>query len=257
MGKNKLDLEGRVAIITGAGQGIGAAIAKVFGEHGAKVVLADMHQGNLEYQVKRIQDQFTTEERVLGLRTDVTKAEELSALVSETCERFGTVDILVNNAGIAKGTRIEGISKEEWDQVLDVNINGVFLCTQAVLPIMKRNQYGRIINMASIAGRSVSTIGGAHYTTSKAAVLGFTRAVAKETGGWGITVNAVCPGFIDTEMSRLHCSPEQTQAYVSTYPIPRVGQPGEVADTVLFLASDSASYITGAAIDVNGGDLMI
>ncbi|MBI4028677.1 MAG: SDR family oxidoreductase [Verrucomicrobia bacterium] len=155
-----------------------------------------------------------------------------------------------------RATRIDDISLEEWKLVLDVNLTGTFLCTKAVLPPMKKQAHGRIINMSSSAGRSVSTLGGAHYTTAKAAVLGFTRAVAKEVAPFGITVNAVCPGLIDTEMVRDNCPPERLRAYEQSFPIPRLGTPLEVARLVFYLATE-ATYITGASLDINGGDLMI
>ncbi|NQU06130.1 MAG: SDR family oxidoreductase, partial [Calditrichaeota bacterium] len=192
----------------------------------------------------------------LSIVTDVSKEEDVADMVKLVIETFGKVDILVNNAGILRTSRIDDISYNEWKQVLDVNLNGVFLCTMAVLGIMKAQQFGRIINISSSAGRSVSTLGGAHYTTSKAAVLGFTRAVAKEVAPHGITVNAICPGLIDTEMVRQDCSPQQIEAYINSFPVPRLGTPEEVAQLVCFLVSDAA-YITGASIDINGGDLMI
>ena len=176
--------------------------------------------------------------------------------MATTIEHYGTISILVNNAGILYPTRIEQITKPEWDQVLDVNLNGTFLCSQAVLETMKKNGFGRIVNMSSSAGRSVSTLGGAHYTAAKAGVLGFTRALAKEVAPFGITVNAICPGLIDTEMVRAECTPEQISAYEVSFPISRLGQPYEIAQLVLFLTTDAA-YITGASIDINGGDLMI
>ena len=177
-------------------------------------------------------------------------------MVRQAVDHFGTIDILVNNAGILFPTKIDEITKDEWDRVLNVNLNGVFLCTKAVLRVMKEKGFGRIVNMSSSAGRSVSTVGGAHYTTSKAAMLGFTRAVAKEVAPFGITVNAVCPGLIDTEMVRLECSPERIADYVKNFPISRIGTSEEVAKLVLFLVT-GAGYITGASIDINGGDLMI
>jgi len=138
-----------------------------------------------------------------------------------------------------------------------VNLKGTFLCAQAVLPAMKEAGWGRIVNFSSTAGKNVSTVGGAHYTASKAGVLGFTRHLAKEVAPDGITVNAVCPGLIDTEMVRATIDDARTQAYAAGFPISRLGQPQEVADLVAFLASDQASYITGASLDINGGDLMI
>ena len=245
---NKNELTGKVAIVTGAGQGMGKAIALLLASKGIKVVIADIN----EVVANKVADEIGA----LGVKVDVTKEDEVESMAKATLEKYGRIDILVNNAGVLRPTKIEDISKKEWDFVLDVNLNGTFLCTKAVLKTMKENGYGRIINMSSSAGRSVSTIGGAHYTAAKAAILGFTRAVAKETASFGVTVNSVCPGLIDTEMVRSDCSVEQIDKYEKSFPIHRLGTPEEVAALVLFLISDAA-YITGAAIDINGGDLMI
>jgi NAD(P)-dependent dehydrogenase (short-subunit alcohol dehydrogenase family) len=146
---------------------------------------------------------------------------------------------------------------EEWEKTLAVNLTGSFICTKAVVPIMKKAKFGRIVNISSSAGRSVSTLGGAHYTASKAGLLGLTRAVAKEVAPWGITVNAVCPGLFDTRMARRTTTADELNEFIRSFPIKRLGLPAEVGDLVVFLCSDQASYITGASIDINGGDLMI
>lgn len=241
-------LTGKVAIVTGAAQGIGKAITEMFIKENAAVVVSDIDGEKGRAVANNLGATF--------IKTDVSNGEDVANMVKRTVKQHGTVDILVNNAGIMYPTRIDEITREEWDRVLDVNLNGAFLCTKAVLNKMKENKYGRIVNISSSAGRSVSTLGGAHYTTSKAALLGFTRAVAKEVAPFGVTVNAVCPGLIDTDMVRLECSPERIAAYEKNFPIPRMGTPEEVAKLVLFLIAD-ADYITGASIDINGGDLMI
>ena len=246
MPKGKLD--GKTAIVTGAAQGMGRTIVEALAREGARVVGADVNEEELRALGESVDG--------LWLRVDVTDEAEVEGMVRRTLERYGSADILVNNAGVLRPTRFENITKQEWDWVLDVNVNGTFLCTKAVLPTMKANRFGRIINMSSSAGRSVSTLGGAHYTTAKAAVLGLTRAVAKEMAPYGITANAVCPGLIDTPMVRVECTPEQVAAYERSFPISRLGAPEEVADLVIFLAADAA-YITGASIDINGGDLMM
>ena len=243
----------QVAIVTGAGQGMGAAIANLIAEEGGQVVVSDINEEKALIIVEEIRQKHN---QVLAVRADVTKEKDVRILVATTIEHYGTISILVNNAGILYPTRIEQITKSEWDQVLDVNLNGTFLCSQAVLETMKKNGFGRIVNISSSAGRSVSTLGGAHYTAAKAGVLGFTRALAKEVAPFGITVNAICPGLIDTEMVRAECTPEQISAYEVSFPISRLGQPYEIAQLVLFLTTDAA-YITGASIDINGGDLMI
>ena len=247
-------LHNQAAIVTGAAQGMGAAIAGRLAAEGAKVVLSDINAEKVTQVAERIN--AVADNRALAIRTDVTKEDEVAEMVEATVEHYGTVGILVNNAGILYPTRIDNVTKAEWDEVLDVNLNGSFLCSKAVLPIMKENKFGRIVNMSSSAGRSVSTLGGVHYTAAKAGVLGLTRGMAKEVAPFGITVNAVCPGLIDTEMARENCSPEQLRAYEESFPIPRLGTPEEVAQLIIFLATDAA-YITGAAIDINGGDLMM
>ena len=246
-------LSNQVAIVTGAGQGMGAAMAKLIAEEGGQVVVSDINQEKASVIADEISE---TETQALAIRADVTREKDVQAMVETTIEHYGTISILVNNAGILYPTRIEQITRAEWDRVLEVNLTGTFLCSQAVLKTMKKNRYGRIVNMSSSAGRSVSTLGGAHYTAAKAGVLGLSRALAKEVAPFGITVNAICPGLIDTEMVQAECTPERISAYEASFPIPRLGRPDEIAQLMLFLATDSA-YITGASIDINGGDLMI
>jgi len=167
------------------------------------------------------------------------------------------VDILVNNAALALTTRFPDLTPEEWRAALEVNLTVPFLLTRAVLPAMRAQQYGRIVNVSSSAGRTVSTLGGAHYTASKAGLLGLTRAAAKELGKFGITVNAVCPGMIDTELTRESASAETLDRLASSYPVPRLGTAVEVADLICFVASEEAGYITGTSLDITGGDLMM
>ena len=246
-------LSNQVAIVTGAGQGMGAATAKRLATEGAAIIVSDIN----ESKARRIADEINAcGHRAMPVKTDVTKEVDVTSVVERAVDNYGSVSILVNNAGILYPTRINYVTKAEWDEVIDVNLNGTFLCSMAALPIMKEKGYGRIVNMSSSAGRSVSTLGGVHYTAAKAAVLGFTRAMAKEVAPFGITVNAVCPGLIDTEMVRAECTPERIQGYEASFPISRLGTPEEVAQLVLFLVTDS-QYITGASIDINGGDLMM
>ena len=247
-------LKGKVAIITGAAQGMGESVAKLFAQEGAKVVVNDV----IEEKAKKIAEEIRSKGgEALAIKADVTDSKEISRMVEETVKKFGTIHILINNAGILRSTKTEEISEKEWDLVINVNLKGTFFCSKAVLPVMKKNRYGRIVNFSSSAGRSVSTLGGVHYTAAKAGVLGFTRQLAKEVASFGINVNSVCPGLIDTEMVRSNCSPEKLRDYERSFPIPRLGKPEEVADLVLFLVSNESSYITGASLDINGGDLML
>jgi len=163
----------------------------------------------------------------------------------------------VNNAAIARATRFGDLEADEWRATLEVNLTVPFLLTKAVLPAMKAQHYGRIVNVSSSAGRTVSTLGGAHYTASKAGLLGLTRASAKELGRFGITVNAVCPGMIDTELTHENASPELLERLAAGFPVPRLGTAREVADLICFAASEDAGYITGASFDITGGDLMM
>lgn len=244
----------RVVIVTGAGAGMGYTAALAFAKEGASVIVNDLAEAPAERAAKAIRQMGATETTFIG---DVSRAPDIQRMIESTLSQYGRIDAIFNNAGILRSTRVEGISLEEWELVMRVNSTGVFLCSQAVLPAMKKQRYGRIVNMSSSAGRSVSTLGGAHYTASKAAVLGITRAIAKEMAPFGITANAICPGLIDTEMARKNCTPEQLKKYEEAFPAKRLGTPEEVAALVLFLASEEAGYITGASIDINGGDLMI
>lgn len=244
----------RVALVTGASQGMGKAIALRMAREGADVAVNDLDARPLCRVAAAV---ARCGVRSLAVAGNVTNPGDVDRMVRQTIAKFGRLDILVNNAGILYPTRILNMRYDEWRRVMDVNVNGVFLVTKAVLPFMVKQRYGRIINMSSTAGRSVSTIGGAHYTTSKAAVLGFTRAVAKEVGRFRITSNALCPGMIDTQMTRKTISAKELARYCKAYPISRAGTPDEVGRLTAFLASDDAAYITGAALDINGGDLML
>ena len=199
----------------------------------------------------------TLGERALAVPGDVATEGVPQRIVQETFERFGRVDIIVNNAALAMSTRFAELSVGEWRLALEVNMTAPFLFTQAALPIMKEQGYGRIINISSSAGRTVSTLGGAHYTASKAGLLGLTRASAKELGKFGITVNAICPGMIDTELTRENASDELLHRLAASYPVGRLGTAREVADLICFVASDAAGYLTGTSLDITGGDVMM
>jgi NAD(P)-dependent dehydrogenase (short-subunit alcohol dehydrogenase family) len=245
------DFTGKVALITGAARGLGRAAAVRFLERGAAVAVNVRGAERAEEVARQLG------EGAFAVPGDVADAASVQEIVQRTLDRFGRLDILVNNAALALSTRFEQISEEEWRRAMDVNVTAPFLLIRAVLPAMKAAGCGRIINISSTAGKTVSTLGGAHYTTSKAALLGLTRAAAKELGRYGITVNAVCPGLFDTELTRENATPADLAAYARTFPIQRLGEPVEVADLICFLASEQAGYITGASLDINGGDLMV
>ncbi|HMH42237.1 MAG TPA: SDR family NAD(P)-dependent oxidoreductase [Pyrinomonadaceae bacterium] len=245
------DFAGRVVLITGASRGLGRATAERFLERGAQVavnVRTPERAEALSNELRR---------NAHPAPGDIRSAPTVRALVADIVQRFGRLDILVNNAAIASATRIEQLSEDEWRATIDTNLTAAFFCIQAVVPAMKSQRHGRIINVSSLAGRSVSTLGGAHYTASKAGMLGLTRAAAKELGAHGITVNAVCPGLFDTELTHANATQERLEAVSQNFPIARLGKPEEVSELICFLASESAGYITGASFDINGGSLMI
>ncbi|MCH8186302.1 MAG: SDR family oxidoreductase [Chloroflexi bacterium] len=248
------DFAGRVAIVTGAGRGMGRAVAARLAAGGAKLVVNDLDADSAERAAGALQESGA---EALATPGDVTSSADVARMVASAIEHFGRIDVLVNNAGVLRPTPVFELEEEEWDMVVNGNLKSTYLCSRAVLPAMRDQGWGRIVNFSSTAGKSVSTVGGAHYTASKAAILGFTRHLAKEEAAHGITVNAVCPGLIDTEMVRSTISKERTAAYASSFPIARLGEPYEVAELVAFLASDKAAYITGASLDINGGDLTI
>ena len=245
------DFTGKVALITGAARGLGRAAAARLLERGASVAV---HVRDSE-RAEAVAGQLGA--GAFAVSGDLADSAALREIVDRTLDRYGRLDILVNNAALALSTRFEQIPEEEWRRAMDINVTAPFLLIRAVLPAMKAAGWGRIINISSTAGKSVSTLGGAHYTTSKAALLGLTRAAAKELGPYGITVNAICPGLIDTELTREHASAADLAAYARSFPIQRLGEAVEVADLICFLASEQAGYITGASLDINGGDLMV
>jgi 3-oxoacyl-[acyl-carrier protein] reductase len=245
------DFTGRVVIITGAARGLGRAAATRFYERGAFVAV------NVRDAARAGAVAASLGERALAVAGDIATDGAAESIVTRAVDRFGRVDVLVNNAAVAHSTRFLDISRAEWRQTLETNLMAPFLLMQAVAPIMKAQQYGRIVNISSRAGRMVSTLAGAHYTASKAGLLGLTRAAAKELGPFGITVNAVCPGLIDTELTRSNATDDRLATIARSYPVPRLGSPREVADVICFAASEAAGYITGASFDVNGGDLMM
>jgi NAD(P)-dependent dehydrogenase (short-subunit alcohol dehydrogenase family) len=251
MASGERDFEGRVAIVTGAARGLGRAAAERLYQRGAAVVV------NVRDEARAGAVAGALGDRALAVAGDITAPGFPEALTRRTTDRFGRIDILINNAAHARSTRLPDLTAGEFRDALEVNMTAPFLLTQAVLPVMRAQQYGRIINVSSSAGRMVSTLGGAHYTASKAGLLGLTRATAKELGAFGITVNAICPGMIDTELTRENASPDLLDRLAASYPIRRLGTPREVADLVCFIASEAAGYITGAALDINGGDLMM
>lgn len=245
-------LKGRVAIVTGAARGIGRGIALALAREGAAVAALDLQLSLLDDLVGHVRLQGG---QVLPLAVDVTRKVQIEQAVAWVVAEWGRVDILVNNAGIYEVLPIEAISEEQWDRVMAVNLKGAFLCCQAVIPAMKQQASGRIVSIASSAGKSGGTLAGAHYSVSKAGIICLTKQLARELGPYGITANAVAPGRIDTPMIRL-ASDEENEAFRLRTPLGRLGTPEDVAGAVVFLASDEASFITGEIVDVNGGLLI-
>ena len=246
--------DGRVAIVTGAGRGIGQAIAQRFASDGAAVVVADLDDASAAATVASIQDAGS---QALAVHVDVTSPDDVEALMASAIGAFGRTDILVNNAGILRSTRAADVTAEEWHLVLDANLTGAFLCARAAYPALRDSGHGRIVNMASMAGRATSTLGGVHYTTAKAGVLGLSRHLAREWARDGITVNAVSPGIVDTPMVRDSTGADRMVQVLAAIPMGRLAEPAEIASLVAFLASDEAAYITGANVDIHGGELII
>jgi NAD(P)-dependent dehydrogenase (short-subunit alcohol dehydrogenase family) len=245
---------GRVAIVTGSGQGIGRAIAERFAADGASVVVADLNDVTARDVVQAIE---AAGGRAVAVRTDVTDPADTEALVVATVDRFGRIDALVNNAGILRSTRAADVTAQEWHLVVDANLTGAFLCARAAYPALRDSGHGRIVNVASMAGRATSTLGGVHYTTAKAGVLGLTRHLAREWATDAITVNAISPGIVDTPMVRDSTDAERMARVLASIPMGRLADAAEIASLVCFLASDEAAYITGANVDIHGGELII
>ena len=241
-------LAGKVAIVTGGSRGIGLAIARSLAEDGASVVVSGRDAARLDAAVKELESLGAP---ALGVPADATKREDADRLVEVTRERFGRIDVLVNNAGITRDQLLVRMKDDDWDQVLDTNLRGVFLMTRAVGKVMMRQKSGRIINIASAAG-AMGNPGQVNYSAAKAGVIGLTKASGRELAHWNILVNAVAPGLIETDMAAA-IPAEAREAMLQQVPLKRIGQGREVAEVVRFLAGDGASYVTGQTIHVNGG----
>ena len=246
-----MSLKGKVALITGGAQGIGRAIAERLVSEGAQIVVSDVREDGAVAAAEALSHSGV---ECIGLRADVSEYVEVKAMTDKATARFGRLDILVNNAGITRDSLLIRMKEEDWDLVMKINLKGTFNCTKAVLPAMSKARAGKIVNIASIVG-AMGNAGQANYVASKAAVIGFTKTVAREYAGRGITANAVAPGFIDTAMTRA-LTDEVRSHLLGQIPLGRLGTPEDVANAVGFLVSDRADYITGQVIHVNGGMLM-
>jgi 3-oxoacyl-[acyl-carrier protein] reductase len=247
-----MKLSDRVAIITGAGRGIGKAIALIFVREGAKVALVDVDKEKLETLKNEIEEK---KGKVIIISCDITQSSEVTGMVDQVHKSYGRIDILVNNAGIIRRGTIDTVTEEDWDRVIEVNLKGTFNCCKAVYKIMKEQGYGKIVNVSSIAGKMGDITSAPGYGPSKAGVDALTKTLARQLAPYGIHVNAISPHAIETEMSA-QWSEERRREIIASIPLGRLGKPEDVAEAVLFLASDEASFITGEILDVNGGALM-
>ena len=241
-------LGGKIAIVTGGSRGIGAAVAALLAEHGAAVVVSGRDATRLQRAVQVLEERGAT---VHGVAADAAKREDVDRLVETAKERFGRVDILVNNAGITRDGLLIRMKDEDWDRVMDTNLRGAFMTTRAAAKLMIRQRSGRIINIASTAG-AMGNAGQANYSAAKAGLIGLTKAAARELAHWGILVNAVAPGLIETDMTTA-LPAEARDALLAQVPLKRIGAAREVAEMVGFLAGDGAAYVTGQVFHVNGG----
>lgn len=247
-----MKFKGKVVIITGAGQGIGRAYAHGFAKEGAKVIIAEINEANALSVAKEITNQGF---EAVAIKTDVSDAGSVDGMVKIVMDKYGRIDVLVNNAAVFATIKMKPfleISVEEWDKVIAVNLRGMFLCCKAVVPVMKSQKAGKIINISSgtaLMGRPYYL----HYVTTKAGVIGFTRSLARELGEWNINVTSVSPGAVETEVPRETVSPEQIKALIGQQCIKRRQVPQDLVGVVMFLASDEAGFVTGQLVNVDGG----
>jgi len=246
-----LDLRGRVAIVTGGAQGIGKSIATQLASAGANVVIADVAEGIAKSTAEEISKKGT---EAISVSVDVSSLSSVQEMVKKTLDKFGRIDILINNAGVTRDALVMRMKEEDWDFVLDINLKGAFNCIKAVSPIMMRQKYGKIVNIASIVGIS-GNAGQANYSASKGGLIALTKTCAKELASRQINVNAVAPGFIQTSMTE-RLPLEVKEKLSSQIPLGKLGKPEDVAGVVLFLVSEEASYLTGEVIRVDGGMAM-
>ena len=245
-------LKGKCAVITGASRGIGKCIATKFAKEGANVVIN--YRNNEEEALKVKQELEDLGSQVLVVKADVSELEQAENLIKEAKKEFGRVDILVNNAGITKDNLIIRMKEEDFDSVIKTNLKGAFNCLKAVTPIMLKQKYGKIVNMASVVG-VIGNPGQVNYCASKAGLIGMTKSLAKEIGSRNITVNAIAPGFIDTDMTKI-LSDDQKKKILSQIPLNKFGNVEDIANVALFLGSENSNYITGQVIHVDGGMAM-
>jgi 3-oxoacyl-[acyl-carrier protein] reductase len=243
----------QVVIVTGAARVMGAAIATRFATEGASVVIADLDGAGAEAMARRLTPAGGS---ALAVAANITEAADRERLVETTIRAFGRIDVLVNNAGVMQRMALQDVTYDVWHRTMQVNLDAAFFCSQAVLSVMRERGKGRIVNISSMSARTGGQASPPHYATSKAGLVGMTKALARTVGEWGVTVNAVTPGIIDTEMIA-DWPPEWRDRWLAEIPLHRFGTADDVAAAVAFLASDDASYITGTTLDVNGGYFMI
>ena len=246
-------LKGKVAIVTGAGRGIGRGIAIGLAQQGADIVVADVNPDSARETVAAIEQAGS---RAIAVQVDVASEAQIADMVNQCIRTFGKVDVLVNNAGIVSTGPLTGISSADWDKVMQINLKSVFLCCREVFPHMTAQHSGKIINIASVAGkRGGGLLGTSCYAASKGGVIAFTKSAAREGGPHGINVNAICPSYTETEMTS-SLTPEQRKSIIGMTPLGRPGRPEDIAGAVCFLASPQADFITGEIMDVDGGMMM-
>ncbi|MFN2126697.1 MAG: 3-oxoacyl-[acyl-carrier-protein] reductase [Anaerolineales bacterium] len=248
-----MNMNTKHAIVTGGSRGIGRATVEEFSRLGANVAIADINEKSAQNTAREVSEAFGNQ--VIGLQVDVSDHESAKGMVKQVIDTFGKIDILVNNAGVTRDNLIIRISEDDWDQVLNVNLKGAFNCSQAVIRPMMKQRYGRIVNISSVSGLA-GQAGQTNYSASKAGLIGFTKALAREVASRQITVNAVAPGFIPTALT-VDLPDELKEWALNLTPVGRMGKPEEVAYAVAFFASEEAAYITGQVLSVDGGMMMM